>query len=337
MDQNGSNVAARLILSAAGHELRDIALDRPRLIIGRRGHSDILLNDLTVSGEHAVIRTVNGISTIRDLKSRNGTLLNGYPVQFSALNDGDVIGIGIYRLQVRSSVRAPGGSRNPDALQRETARRTVGGDVLENRRRTPHGPLVPRRDRAVLADAIPTTPVSADTIAPEPTDQAAPSAFARGAGARTALGMLRATDRAVSPTHALSSDALPVDIASPEMSAYTSTDRSADTSGDTSADASADVPPTTVPTQHATLIHMSGPMAPFVQTLERAIASVRNGSGLVAVVARRHAGYYLTHVEGSAYPLVNGESIGLNAHELRDGDLIELSGMIMQFLQDAPD
>ena len=60
--------------------------------------------------------------------------------------------------------------------------------------------------------------------------------------------------------------------------------------------------------------------------LERPIVSIRNGNGQVAVIARRPSGYFLTHVEGLAYPLVNGESIGLGAHVLRDNDLIELAG-----------
>ena len=64
------------------------------------------------------------------------------------------------------------------------------------------------------------------------------------------------------------------------------------------------------------------------------IVSIRNGSGQVAVIARRASGYFLTHVEGLAYPLVNGESIGLGAHVLRDNDLIELAGTIIQFSLD---
>ena len=68
--------------------------------------------------------------------------------------------------------------------------------------------------------------------------------------------------------------------------------------------------------------------------LERPIVSIRNGNGQVAVVARRQSGYFLTHVEGLAYPLVNGESIGLGAHVLRDNDLIELAGTIIQFSLD---
>ena len=70
--------------------------------------------------------------------------------------------------------------------------------------------------------------------------------------------------------------------------------------------------------------------------MDRPIVSIRNGSGQVAVIARRQGNYYLTHLEGLAYPLVNGESIGLGAHALRDNDLIELAGTILQFCLDGP-
>ena len=58
--------------------------------------------------------------------------------------------------------------------------------------------------------------------------------------------------------------------------------------------------------------------------------------GQVAVVSCREGGFFLTHVEGQAYPLVNGESIGLGAHPLRNHDLIELNGTIIQFSQCNP-
>jgi len=51
----------------------------------------------------------------------------------------------------------------------------------------------------------------------------------------------------------------------------------------------------------------------------------------VAVIARRPHGYFLTHVEGPRYPQVNGMSIELHAHALRDHDIIELAGVKMEF------
>ncbi|MDO9600943.1 MAG: FHA domain-containing protein, partial [Rhodocyclaceae bacterium] len=51
----------------------------------------------------------------------------------------------------------------------------------------------------------------------------------------------------------------------------------------------------------------------------------------VAVIARRPIGYFLTHVEGARYPLVNDVVIHTQAHELKDHDVIELAGVKMEF------
>ena len=94
-----SNVApARLVLSSAGTVLRELRLDRPMVSVGRRARNDVALDDLTVSAEHALIRTRGASSTLHDLDSRNGTLVNGKPVRQCVLRDGDVIEIGAYRL-----------------------------------------------------------------------------------------------------------------------------------------------------------------------------------------------------------------------------------------------
>lgn len=52
----------------------------------------------------------------------------------------------------------------------------------------------------------------------------------------------------------------------------------------------------------------------------------------VALITRSTDGYSITHVEGKAYPLVNGEPVGDTARSLVKGDAIELSGTVMQFM-----
>jgi len=51
----------------------------------------------------------------------------------------------------------------------------------------------------------------------------------------------------------------------------------------------------------------------------------------VAVLARRPHGYFITHVEGASFPLVNGASVGEQPHQLNDHDIIELAGVKMEF------
>jgi hypothetical protein len=51
----------------------------------------------------------------------------------------------------------------------------------------------------------------------------------------------------------------------------------------------------------------------------------------VAVLTRRPQGYFLTHVEGTKQPTVNGQSIGAAPHMLKDHDVIEIAGVKMEY------
>jgi pSer/pThr/pTyr-binding forkhead associated (FHA) protein len=51
----------------------------------------------------------------------------------------------------------------------------------------------------------------------------------------------------------------------------------------------------------------------------------------VAVIARRPHGYFITHVEGAHFPVLNGKTLDSQAHPLVDHDVIELAGVKMEF------
>lgn len=51
----------------------------------------------------------------------------------------------------------------------------------------------------------------------------------------------------------------------------------------------------------------------------------------VAVIAKRSHGYFITHVEGAHFPVVNGESLDAQARQLKDHDVIEIAGIKMEF------
>lgn len=82
-----------------GLVLREIALDRERITVGRRPSNQIQIEDLAISAEHARITTILGDVFLEDLDSTNGTSVNGKPVTKRALVDGDVVEIGKYRLK----------------------------------------------------------------------------------------------------------------------------------------------------------------------------------------------------------------------------------------------
>ena len=77
--------------------------------IGRSGSADIRLDDPTVSRRHAVIvQTPEGELRVLDDRSMNGIRVNGEPVDWSPLADGDELEIGRYSLSVIESAGQTG-------------------------------------------------------------------------------------------------------------------------------------------------------------------------------------------------------------------------------------
>src|SRR6266849_6659873 len=90
---------AKLILSMDSLVLKEIALTKERTTIGRKPHNDIQIDNLAVSGEHAVIVTILQDSFLEDLGSTNGTVVNGQPIKKHFLQNSDIIELGKYKLK----------------------------------------------------------------------------------------------------------------------------------------------------------------------------------------------------------------------------------------------
>ena len=73
-------------------------LDEDEVTVGRDARADILLDDSTVSRQHAVFRRENGAYTVIDAGSLNGTYVNRQRVDKATLKNGDEIMIGKFRL-----------------------------------------------------------------------------------------------------------------------------------------------------------------------------------------------------------------------------------------------
>ena len=50
-----------------------------------------------------------------------------------------------------------------------------------------------------------------------------------------------------------------------------------------------------------------------------------------AVIGKKSAGYFLTYVEGTSYPLVNGVEVGATPYHFQDHDILELAGTLLEF------
>jgi pSer/pThr/pTyr-binding forkhead associated (FHA) protein len=98
---------AKLILSLDDLVLQEVPLTKERTTIGRKPHNDIQIDNLAVSGEHAVIVTIMNDCILEDLGSTNGTLVNGVLATKHILQNNDVIELGKYKLKFLGMAATP--------------------------------------------------------------------------------------------------------------------------------------------------------------------------------------------------------------------------------------
>lgn len=89
----------KLVLSLNGAVQGEFQLNKERMTIGRKPDNDVQIDNLAVSGKHALIITILDDSFLEDLGSTNGTYVNGKLIKKHALRDGDVVGIGKHELK----------------------------------------------------------------------------------------------------------------------------------------------------------------------------------------------------------------------------------------------
>ncbi|HVE67760.1 MAG TPA: FHA domain-containing protein [Solirubrobacteraceae bacterium] len=90
--------AALVIRAGGGRVGETFPLTGERMGIGRRPESDIFLDDVTVSRDHALLVLRNGAYNLDDCGSLNGTYVNRQRVDSHRLEEGDELQIGKYKL-----------------------------------------------------------------------------------------------------------------------------------------------------------------------------------------------------------------------------------------------
>ena len=208
----------KMIVSIDDVVIKEVLLTKDRMTLGRRPYNDIVIDNLAVSGEHAVLETSGQAVYLEDLNSTNGTYVNGRAVKKQLLNNGDAVEIGKYQIKY---VQEAGS------------------------------------DAAARADARQASP-------------AAPAASSAAAATASA---------------------------------------------------------------HATIKVLSGAAAGREVPLLKVVTTIGKPGVAVAAITRRQGGFVVHHVEGAGYPTLNGISIGPDPLALKNGDLIELAGTQMQFVQ----
>jgi hypothetical protein len=90
--------AALVIRSGGGRAGESFPLEKDRLTVGRRPDSDIFLDDVTVSRDHAILVRRGGDYFLDDCGSLNGTYVNRSRIESHKLTDGDELQVGKYKL-----------------------------------------------------------------------------------------------------------------------------------------------------------------------------------------------------------------------------------------------
>ncbi|HEY5310832.1 MAG TPA: FHA domain-containing protein, partial [Casimicrobiaceae bacterium] len=87
---------AKLVLSSGGSIVFQCFVDKERLSVGRDPTNQIVVDDSSVSREHAQIVAVGNDHIIVDLASANGTFVNGRRMLRHILQHGDVVEFGAF-------------------------------------------------------------------------------------------------------------------------------------------------------------------------------------------------------------------------------------------------
>jgi len=298
---------AKLILSLDGTVLKEVALDKERLTIGRRPSNDLQIENLAVSGEHALIVTILNDSFLEDLGSTNGTLVNGVPIKKHILQHNDVVEIGKYKLKYLSETLSTGMQPaqaqdfektmviRPGAAARaaETGAGKGFGAAQIGVTATQPGPLGQPAPSATAQYQAPTPPQ------PHPTQSFVPNPAAVPTPPPQA--MRPPTQPAVAPPPA------------PGPATQTG------------------IQPAAGGLPVGAIQILTGPSAGKELDLVKNLTTLGKPGVQVAVITRRPQGYFITHVEGANFPIVNGRTLDAQAHPLRDHDVVELAGVKMEF------
>ena len=223
----------KLVVTLDGVVIKDVQITKDKTTLGRRPYNDIVIDNLAVSGEHAVLQMVGADVFIEDLNSTNGTYINGKAIKKQLLANNDTVEVGKYKIKF---------------LLEDT------GDY----------------EKTMILKA------------------GSGAASLAGAGSSGGFGLPSSFGSLGAPAASTSPAAIKV---------------------------------------------LTGAAAGREVSLTKVVTTVGKPGVQVASITKRPSGYVFAHVEGMARPNVNGIPLTGESIPLRSGDLIELAGTQMQFIQ----
>jgi hypothetical protein len=228
----------KLVVSLDGVVIKEVQITKDKTTLGRRPYNDIVIDNLAVSGEHAVLQMVGSDVFIEDLNSTNGTYINGKAVKKQLLAHNDTVEIGKYKIKFLVE----------DGVDYEKTMIMKPGSAAPGQPSTGGG------ERATFSHTLP-------------------------AAGSSSFGGLSSSPGS------------------------------------------------------AAIKVLNGAAAGREVMLTKVVTTVGKPGVQVASITKRPGGYVLAHVEGVAKPTVNGTLLAGDSAHLRNGDVIELAGTQMQFIQ----
>jgi len=216
----------KMIVSIDGVVIKEVQLTKDRTSLGRRPYNDIVIDNLAVSGEHAVLQMSGNEVYLEDLNSTNGTYVNGKAVKKLLLQNSDTVEIGKYKIKYVNEAAGPS------------------------------------FEKTMIIKAG-----SAGLVAPPAGAPAAAPAADMGGNMNAAIKV------------------------------------------------------------------MSGAAAGREVALVKVVTTIGKPGVAVAAITKRPQGFVVAHVEGAGKPTLNGAPIGAEPVLLKNGDMLELAGTQMQFVQ----
>jgi pSer/pThr/pTyr-binding forkhead associated (FHA) protein len=111
-----ASMDARIWITGEGGQPRSVALAGERTVVGRDPEADVHIDDEGVSWNHLEIERRGEVLMATDLDSRNGTALNGEPLDRPRrLRNGDTLIVGGHRLEVSVGPAMPVGATVPSS------------------------------------------------------------------------------------------------------------------------------------------------------------------------------------------------------------------------------
>jgi FHA domain len=225
----------KLVVSLDGVVIKEVQITKDKTTLGRRPYNDIVIDNLAVSGEHAVLQMSGADVFIEDLNSTNGTYINGKAIKKQLLTHNDTVEIGKYKIKYL----VDDGADYEKTMMMKSGVAAPGGD----------------RPASPFSNTMPAGPVSGF------------------GGLPTAAG------------------------------------------------------------NAASIKVLNGAAAGREVALTKVVTTVGKPGVQVASITKRPNGYVLAHVEGPSRPTVNGTPLAADSAQLNSGDVIELAGTQMQFIQ----